>query len=260
MTFAANRRPRVPGIGLAIALAFACIPIPGPSAPPSTLLRWESRQRMSEPRTHFARAVAGDGVVIVGGLLRGGSPSSRVDRYDAGDDRWDTLAPLPLQVDHAMAVAIGDDVFVFGGDFARPSQRSFRFRGGSWEEIAPMPEPRAAGAAVVVGGQVFVIGGLGAGRSHPNATLVFSSATGAWRVVAPIPTAREHLAATVFQDEICALGGYVIGAAPLKVVECYAPSVDRWRTLPPMPRAASDFDAAVLRDTIWTVGDDTQYF
>lgn len=123
-----------------------------------------------------------------------------------------------------------------------------------------MPEPRAAGAAVVVGGQVFVIGGLGAGRSHPNATLVFSSATGAWRVVAPIPTAREHLAATVFQDEICALGGYVIGAAPLKVVECYAPSVDRWRTLPPMPRAASDFDAAVLRDTIWTVGDDTQYF
>jgi hypothetical protein len=245
-------------IGLVV--AFACSPIAAPSASPSTALRWEARQRMSEPRTHFGRAVEGDRVVVVGGLLRGGAASSRVDRYDAIADRWEVLAPLPLPLDHAMAASIDDDVFVFGGDFARPSQRSFRLRGGSWQEIAPMPEPRAAGAAVIVGGRVFVIGGLGSGRSHPSSTLVFDPAAGAWRVVAPIPTAREHLAATVFRDEICALGGYVNGAVPLKVVECYAPSVDRWRTLPPMPLAASDFDAAVLRDTIWTIGDDTQQF
>jgi N-acetylneuraminic acid mutarotase len=217
---------------------------------------------MKSPRSHLNAVALNGSVYVIGGLLRGGTTSAAFDRYDPTTDRWTDLPALPIGTDHSSAVGMNSSVFVFGGGFAQPSTRAFRFdiAANRWTSIAMLPEPRSAGGAAVVGSHIYVVGGFDTSRRLLASAHRYDPAADRWTRVADLPTPREHLAVTAFRGSVCGIGGHVGDGKPIRVTECYEPATNRWTTLPELPRAASDFDAAVAADAIWTVGDDVQVF
>ncbi len=185
-----------------------------------------------------------------------------VERYDVAANTWTKAPSLATATDHAATAASATQIFVFGGTFAAPSTRSYRFdvRTATWSEIAALPEARAAAGAAFIDGRIYLVGGFGPDRRELAAAYAYEIAADRWERIADLPTPREHLAVVAYRGLVCALGGHFGRADQTALVECYHPSTHRWASLPPMPRRASDFAAVVTADEIWTVGDDVQLF
>lgn len=259
---------------LVLAAVTACgpgnvLPVPASPSPVSTDLRdaptpepfaWTRVPDIPTPRSEVAAAVhQGDTVYVIGGF--GGR--DRVERYFAGDKRWERVADLPHGVDHAMAAAVSglqsnapQGVFVFGGYAGAATARAFRLdpQTNRWEEIAPMPGPRAAGAAVALGPDIYIVGGAD-GSQLIAPTYVYNLTTRSWRTVAAIPTPRDHLAAVDLNASVCAVGGRRLSmSANLATLECYDPRQQAWHKLPDAPTARGGVGAAQYDRRLYFVG------
>lgn len=192
-------------------------------------------------------------VFVIGGL---GGPTV-VERL-AGS--WLRVSPLPIPVDHAMAVASDIDqpgVYVFGGNTSgAPTARAFRWGPSDrWVELAPMPAPRSQAAAVQIRGKAYVVGGVTTGGQLAAPTFEYDLAGNTWRTVAPIPTPRDHLGAVELAGRVCAVAGRRLSlSANLGTLECYDPAADRWETLPSAPTARGGVGAAAIGGRLFLVG------
>lgn len=232
-----------------------------PTSPPTAQVRgspsapvWRTFAPITTPRSEVAAAVGGSKIYVLGGF--GGQRV--VERYDPAGDRWERVADLPIGVNHALAAAVDDVVYLFGGylESGGTSDRVFRYDAVSnaWREVARMPEARGAGAAASVGGQVVIAGGARDGRLLATAQ-AYDPRQDRWRRVADLPAPRDHLAMAPFREEVCAVGGRRLSMAQnLGTTECYDPRADRWRKAPDMPTRRGGLGAANLIDAIWAVG------
>jgi hypothetical protein len=240
-------------------------PAVNPTSPPASTygaLQWRAAAPMVSPRSHLNVVAVNGAVYAIGGLLRGGATTQAFDRYDPDADRWTAMPALPIGTDHALVAVVASSIFVFGGSFALPSSRAFRFDLGTsaWSTVAPLPEPRAAGAAAAIGSRVYVFGGFDATHQLLKTAYSYETTTDRWSRIADLPSPREHLAVVAFRGTVCELGGHLGDGKALTMMQCYDPATDRWTARPPMLRPASDFDAVVVSDAIWTLGDDVQVF
>jgi len=244
---------------------------PAPSAVPATPTAgatyrdqaWVAVAPLRLPRSHLGAVSVGGAIYAIGGLVQGTSTGSvTVERYGRASNDWSAVADLPQRTDHAMVAAMASRIFVFGGGFASPSRRSYRFdvERARWVEIAPLPEMRAAGGAAVIGSRIYVAGGFGANRQLLASAYAYDPDSDRFERIADLPNPREHVAVVTFRGRLCVLGGHFGAADQSAVAECYDPTTGGWSNLPPMPSRASDFDAVVVSDLIWTVGDDVQVF
>jgi len=179
-------------------------------------------------RAGAALAVVGDDVVLAGGVV--GEPKTGftddflVARFDAGGrlDTWRSGPLLPYKVQHAAAVVVGRDVYVFGGTRgSSASNISVRTTVGADGSLAPLTSltpletPRSHHAAFIRNGMVFLVGGLDKGpvgnppslsdvvraKLQPDGTL------GAWEAAGAISSPLSVSAAQEVGCSILFAGG-----------------------------------------------------
>jgi N-acetylneuraminic acid mutarotase len=91
-----------------------------------------------------------------------GTQYPNVEIYDPATDSWRVGAPLPVGRGGIAAVAIGDRVYVFGGEAPLrifSANEMYEPAGDRWIAKAPLPTPRHGIGAVVVNGRIYVPGG-----------------------------------------------------------------------------------------------------
>ncbi len=165
------------------------------------------------PTTGFAWATDAQGRLY----SIGGTPgSTRVERYDAGANAWQILAPLPEGRARAAAVADGTGrVLVIGGTApgGAPSAAVFAYdvATGAWSagDVGTLPESVTdAAAALGADGRLYVVGGTLAGGAPSAHTWVLDLALGTWSAGPDLATARRRPGLALGPDDrLWAMGG-----------------------------------------------------
>jgi len=218
---------------------------------------------------HESSAVKiGDGLYVFGG--RGERP---LQVLDLKTQRWRTLAPPPLEIHHAQAVAYGGRIHVISGLTGKfPEEPSlekvyiFDPATNVWSEGPQIPRERRRGASgvVVIGDLAYVLGGNT--RGHNSGYVPWADSlnlrTGEWTVLPDAPHARDHFHAAVVDGRIYAAGGRRSAAdagEPLSQtiaqVDVFDPASATWTTLAadlPSPRAGTA--AVEWNDTLVVLG------
>lgn len=213
---------------------------------------------MPVARTEVAGAAWHGGIAVVGGFRAGCVNSRTVAFYSVRTNRWRTLAPLPIALNHATAASHGGGLYVAGGYYARrrPSTAVFVFDGARWRRLRPLPTARAAAASVVLRGRWYVLGGVAPG-GLARRMLVYDFGSGRWSS-APGPSPRQHLAAATAAGTIFAAGGRSGGAdSNLSTFERYDPPTGRWTRLVPVPEARGGTGLAAVGRLLVSVGGET---
>ncbi len=136
-----------------------------------TLEPFEAAGKLPTGRAGAALAVVGDTVVLAGGVVPTPTFTDEilVGRFDAGGrlDTWSRGPKLPAKVQHAAAVVIDRDVFVFGGTkgsaASNISVKTTVQEDGTLSplvSLTPLDPVRSHHVAFVDGDSVYLVGGL----------------------------------------------------------------------------------------------------
>lgn len=206
---------------------------------------------MSSRRSYIASAETAGAIYVAGGMVgETGRPLATFQRFLVDEQRWETLSPLPEPVRAAHAAAVGETVYVVGGQSARRGAlHAFAYDIGRerWRRITPLPTSRFNVAVVALADRVYAIGGFT--KTELRDVLAFDPARDRWQAVAPLPKALHAAGALVFRDEIWVIGGRR-GEEVLDEVWIYDPRDERWREGPRMPKPMELLGAAVDGDEI----------
>jgi N-acetylneuraminic acid mutarotase len=206
---------------------------------------------MSSRRSYIASAETAGAIYVAGGMVgETGRPLATFQRFLVDEQRWETLSPLPEPVRAAHAAAVGDTIYVVGGQTAQGRSTSafaYDIPSGEWSRILPVPTSRYNAAVVAYDGRVHVIGGLA--REELQDAYAYDPATDTWELQPPLPRPLHAAGAVVFRDEIWVIGGRR-GEEVLDEVWIYDPRTERWREGPRMPKPMELLGAAVHGDEI----------
>jgi N-acetylneuraminic acid mutarotase len=121
---------------------------------------WQTDPPLPVARSEVAGANWRGYAVVAGGFLADGTSSARVDAYNSRIQEWSRLPDLPVAVNHAMAVAGGGRLYVFGGYGPAGARRdAYVLNGPRWRRLPDLPTPRHGVAVIGVDATVHVIGG-----------------------------------------------------------------------------------------------------
>jgi N-acetylneuraminic acid mutarotase len=220
---------------------------------------WVSLSDGLVARQEVASATVGRSIYVIGGYMNGGTLTDAVERYDIDEDRWALVAPLPVRVHHAMAVAHAGNLYVVGGytgqtpfslgvgtgGIADATTGLWRYDASrnSWSPMPSAPTARAAAAAAVIGDKLYVAGG--ADLAQPLRTLeVFDFATKKWERGPDMPRATEHTAGAALHGHFYVVGGRPgYGAGVHRFVQRYLPEERRWERVADLAVGRAGFTA-----------------
>ncbi len=191
-----------------------------PLVPFPTKMSWERIADASMPRAEHCAANIGAKFYVVGGYIvpnpasapgPAGSvptavPTDMVEIYDAESNTWTDGPTFPAQVNHCMAVGVGDSIYVIAGG----SSSKIKVADASWSTIpAPPNSHGATGVAEEHDGKIYVVGGSGGGS---NTVDVYDPLANAWTSFENLmPTTRNHMAGAIVNGKIYAIGGDIGG-------------------------------------------------
>jgi hypothetical protein len=112
-----------------------------------------------------AVAASGGRVVIAGGILASGAPSSAVYAFDPGSGQVRVLGQLATAVGHASAATLGGSVYIVGGVDASGRPVASATRVNAKVSHLALSVPVADAAVAQVGSQAFLVGGRRGGRA-----------------------------------------------------------------------------------------------
>lgn len=209
---------------------------------------WSQGASQPVATSESATAVVGSMAYVAGGY---GGPQS-MQRYDAARDAWTVLPALPGGRDHALATAVGNAVFVAGGNHMGAgdhSARGWRYLvdESRWETWAELPDAAQAGAATLGGFAYF---------GDVDGNLVqFNPATRDRRVIATDGRApRDHSQLVAFQGELWLIGGRQVFVRESARISIFDPASETWRQGPPLATARAGFAAAASRTLLVVAG------
>ena len=212
---------------------------------------------MPTSRSELAATSLDGSLYVAGGIGLFGT-TSVFERFDVESSQWQSLASLPLELNHLSAAVLQGKVYVSGGYRnvrLQPDVRAmWRFdpEAGVWKRMANMPGSRGAHAMVASGGRLFVVGGVGA---DANRIWEYDPESNTWDSSrAPMPTPREHLAVVAAQGKIYAIGGRDGANRNLPVLEIYDIAADQWSPGPRLITPRSGFTAGVIGSRIHVTG------
>jgi len=131
-------------------------------------------------RDHFQAVVIGNQLVVAGGRQTDiPNPfdktvaETNIYNFDTGE--WRQGAPIPTQRAGAIAVGIGTEVVVAGGEAmgqntARDVVEAYDLATDSWRTLKPMQEGRHSGAGSVIGNRLHMVAGSGGVGGAPELT------------------------------------------------------------------------------------------
>ena len=194
--------------------------------------RWTTLRQMPERAHHLMATTHAGDIYIFGGFTFGSNeawkPTAASFRYNAANDGWTALAPLPRARGAGQAVSVGNKIYVIGGVSSSLDGRTSK----------DIPLGSMVGQTVV--GWVDE----------------YNPATNSWRARASMPTARNHYFAAEVEGRIYALDGrtgsvFVFGASSTDLIEAYDPSQDVWTLVGQAPTSRGGVTGAVLGGRIF---------
>jgi hypothetical protein len=203
---------------------------------------------LPEPRQEVASAATDAlGLWVIGGFTGQGVSSPSVFRFDGS--RWHSEQALPLGLDHPAAAALGDTVYVAGGNSnGRASRRVFALPGP--RELPPLIHARAGLALVAAAGRLYAIGGNDQSRDVGPAE-EYDPANRRWRALPPLRNPRNHVAGFAYRGLACVAGGRSPNTTD---VDCWNPAAQRWTSPPRLPAPTSGAGGGTLNDRPYVAG------
>lgn len=202
-------------------------------------LSWTPLPAATLARTEVAAARVGGSIYVAGGFVEGGRTTNAVERYAIRRRSWRRVRPMPVALNHAVAVGYRGRLYVSGGyrsesGLSEPSRVLFRYnpRSNRWRRLQPAPTPRAAHAAAVIRGRLYVAGGANDSGSLRSLE-VYDFERRRWRSGPDFPgPARNHTTGVATGGRFYVLAGR--DASNLAAAERYDPRTRRWQPLPGM--------------------------
>jgi N-acetylneuraminic acid mutarotase len=217
--------------------------------------RWLPLASAPLERSEVAAARIGHSIYVAGGFdqVTGGATSAAVERYDIRRDRWRRVRPMPMGLNHAVAVAHRGRLYVSGGygssnGLSEPTRVLLEYDPARdrWKRLRSAPTPRAAHSAAVIGHRLYVAGGANDTGSLRSME-VFDFRTRRWRGGPSFPApARNHLTGTASGGRFYVFGGR--DSANFTDVARYDPRRRRWARLPGLHTARGGIASARLSD------------
>jgi len=234
--------------------------------------RWEACAPLPAPRSGIAAAALGGRVYVMGGgfKLPDGSFDfkSVVEAYDPAADRWAAAPPLKHRHDAPAALALGTEVYLFGGhhpdatggpltDPAFDGCEGFDPGDGAWREIAPLPTPRFSLACAAMPDGIWAMGG-GAFREGAFRNLdlieVYDPLGAVWGLApTALPWPAAGLGAAVLGGRLYVAGGNDGGGISARVA-AWDPGVGAWDEQGPLPEARVMGALVALDDALMWIG------
>lgn len=178
----------------------------------------------------------------------------------ASAQSWTTTTPLTTARDHAVAHAIGQDIYLVGGrDLA--TLEVLDTRTDTWSPRASMLVDRALFASGVIGGKIYVAGGMSTGAIALSSGEVYDLGSNSWSSIAPLPVTLSCMASAVSHSKLYVFSGAELSGAidePRPYVFVYDPATNLWTRLNDMPRPRKVGAAVELGGKIYVVGGQTQ--
>jgi len=237
--------------------------------------RWSVSAPLKVPRSHPALAAHNGKLYAIGGGGPNFKSLNSVEVYDPVADRWSFVREMPTLRSGAMAVTIGEKIYVIGGGFKQPSG-TFRFlttveaydpKSDQWSCGPGLLMPHDYPALAYFREEVYILGGHhpgateGGPRTDPGFDFCerWSPGEDRWLQVAPLTVPRFALSAVVLNGELLAFGGVAFtpeGFNNFDFIERYDPTRNAWHKEPqrrlPWPGAA--IAACVHREQLYIFG------
>jgi len=164
-------------------------------------------------RHETGSVVDGNKLYVLGG--RGNRP---VQVFDSSQNKWSTLAPLPMELHHFQPVALDGYIYVIGAfTCCYPDEPSIsdiyrlNLATNTWETFGTIPAARLRGSTgtVVYNNKIYLIGGNTNGHSGGAVDWFdeYDPATGTWRTLPDSPNARDHFSAAMVGNKLVAVAG-----------------------------------------------------
>lgn len=198
--------------------------------------------------------------VYVAGGNYPGYCTANAKMYEPATRQWTELAPMPVALCHAAAVAVQGRVYVIGGTNTSGDAYNaavFAYEPGinRWRTVEmPMPYAVTGAAAAVEGTTIYVIGGSISGGACLRKVMAFETLTERWAVRDSLSTPRCEAGAAQLNGRIYAVGGLNFDpriflcrspacgtryTTTLRSVESYDPETNTWRPEADLPVAAA---------------------
>jgi N-acetylneuraminic acid mutarotase len=228
---------------------------------------WTNSSRMPTPRSESGVAILEDKIYVAGGESPQIKKTNVVEVFDLKTNKWGTVAPLPIGLNHVGMAPYNGKLYAAGGTYENGySDKLFIYDPSvdKWSEGKSMPAARTALTVNFIDGKLYVIGGVDDVHNVVNTNLVYDPKNNSWTEKAPMPTARHHMTSSVVDGKLYVIGGRLLGdgiPAPIKEGlsnfnnnEMYDPKNDTWTQLEPMPSKRSGLASASIGDYIYVFG------
>ena len=164
-------------------------------------------------RHETGSVVDGNKLYVLGG--RGNKPTQV---FDASQNKWSTLASLPMELHHFQPVVLNGYLYIIGAfTCCYPEEPSIsdiyrlNLASNTWETFGTIPQNRLRGSTgtVVYNNKIYIVGGNTNGHSGGAVDWFdeYDPATGNWRVLADAPNARDHFSAAMVGNKLVAVAG-----------------------------------------------------
>ncbi|KAF3802200.1 Kelch-like protein terF [Colletotrichum gloeosporioides] len=178
------------------------------------------------PTSRHAAVALGENIYVIAGIEPDASQSTgvstidSVERYNVPKDEWSFVAPLPIPMNHANAIATNGKIHVLGGlsggaaFWALPNCYEYDPVTNKWTELPSMPKDTERGISILgaYGGKIIVAGGITGGDGLQETVDIVSSyniKTQEWETLSNLPESREHAGGGVFGNSFYVVGGRV---------------------------------------------------
>ncbi|HEX7520974.1 MAG TPA: kelch repeat-containing protein [Acidimicrobiia bacterium] len=178
--------------------AVQSLPLTGPATTAGHLPR---------PRADLAAVKIGTTVYLVGGY--DGNVATRSVLATTDGVTFRVVAQLPIGVRYPAVGAVGNSIYVFGGEWAQqPSAavQTIDVRTGRVRVVGQLPAPRSQAAAFSIGGSLYVAGGLT--PSGPSSDVLrFDASSATFAAAGSLPAPVADAAVAVVANRAYLVGG-----------------------------------------------------
>lgn len=228
------------------------------SVPVSVLVKgncqgWTPKASISPRIEHFTLSID-DNLYCVGGVDISGALQSLM-KYNAVNDTWENLAPIPEPRTGASACAANGKIYYYGGEEFTWMYSNYEYTPFSdlWIKKVKFCVVGKHMASTTSNDTIYTIGGTKEEGIITDSVYIYDPVNDIWSNRASMITNRTKLAVCCTNGKIYAIGGYD-GINVLSAIEEYDPNINTWNTISPMPTARMSLTCCVLNSKIYALG------
>jgi len=215
-------------------------------------------------RYAHAQCIGSNSFYLISGVANGAIVTT-VQRYDAGTNTWNPLAPIPVGSEGPVGICVGTKLYVAGGGVGGLGSTNFfiyDIAGNTWSSGAAVPRAQWGGAMGSLAGKIYLAGGdsdFQPANGVSNVVNVYDIATNTWLADgASMPSGVDSGGFAQIGKYLYVVGGWFASSpgSNLNTTQRYDMSTDTWTTGPTYTSARADQAVAATATALYSIGGD----